>query len=610
VHVPRANCVRRGGNVLVDVWAMPFLGRQVTIHGSRTLRFWLFERGVTLGLLVLGAYVWLAPARIVDGDNAELSTLGSLGGVPHPTGYPLYMIWLRLMQWLPGSNAAHTAALATAILGAVSIFVLHAAMRAWGARPIAATLACAIFAAAPVVAEMNTEAEVFALNNLVAATILWLAASGGPLRGMWRAGVLGLVAGLGLCDHVTCAMLAPIGILGVVRGARESSWKAVALAVVGVVMGLLPYVYLLVTAENARSWGRHIDSFHALMFHFLREDYGGPGAFAPNRPPVPMLDNLGEFARTLGRWWLWLPAIAGLAVMFRKAFKEIGWACLAVTWLLCGPLLVLRFNVELEGPGLFTVHRFHLLPALVLAIPIAIAFSEIGAWLAPRVPKLIPAANPLAHVAFIAALATSLPYLRAVHSPAVEQNIRNMLASLPQRAVVIVAEDDLDFGSSYVELMLHERPDVLVIMWYAVSRPATRERIESQLGFTIQKEDDTIFMAHFAEQVLATGRPLFVDGYEAHVLEAYLSYPFGILFRVLPKDATRPGIREVFAINRDLYAKFDMAYPLPPPDAPWAAHVHDRLAHPWQIIHDALIADGDPDDAAFALEIGRSLVPR
>ena len=63
---------------------------------------------------------------------------------------------------------------------------------------------------------------------------------------MWRAGVLGLVAGLGLCDHVTCALLAPVGILGVVRGAREArAVPAVALAVAGFVIGLLPYAYLL-----------------------------------------------------------------------------------------------------------------------------------------------------------------------------------------------------------------------------------------------------------------------------------------------------------------------------------------------------------------------------
>jgi hypothetical protein len=566
-------------------------------------------------LLALGAYVWLAPRHVVDGDNAEFSTLGSLGGVPHPTGYPLFMIWLRLMQWLPGANAAHTAALATAILGAASIMILHAACRAWGATPAAATLACAIFAAAPVVVELNTEAEVFALNNLVAATILWLAAMGGPVRGLWRAGLLGLVAGLGLCDHVTCALLAPIGILGVVRGAREArAVPAVALAAAGFVIGLLPYAYLLITAENAQSWGHHIDSFHALMFHFLREDYGGPGAFAPNRPPVPMLDNLGVFARTLARWWLWLPAIAGLIVLGKRIARphegetRIAWALLAVTWLLCGPLLVLRFNEPLDGYGLFVVHRFHLMAALILAVPIAVAFTEAGAWIAPRVPKLVRFADVFGLVVFVAVLASSLPFVQGMHSPAVEQNARNMLASLPDRAVIVVAEDDLDFVSSYVQLVLGERRDVTVVMWYAVARPATRERIEHDLGFTIPKVGTDIFVAHFADAVLATGRPLFVDALQKHVLEAFPTYPYGILFRVLPKGSPRPSIREVFAINRDLYAKFQFGYPIPTPDAPWPWHVHERLAQPWQIIHDALVVDGDPDDAAFALELGRSLL--
>ena len=597
--------------------AVPFFGSRVTIHGSRTLRFWASERGVTLGLLVLGAYLWLAPHHVVDGDNAEFSTLGSLGGVAHPTGYPLYLIYLRAMQWLPGANAAHTAALATAILGAGSIVMLHAACRAWGARPIAATFACALIAAAPVLVELNTEAEVFALDNLVAATILWLAARGGPVRGLWRAGLLGLVAGFGLCDHVTCALLAPIGILGVVRGAREArALPAIALAAAGVVIGLLPYAYLVITAENARSWGRHIDGFHALVFHFMRQDYGGPGAFAPRKEVVPALDNLIEFARALGRWWLYVPAIAGLVVVVRGIAKSregetrVAWAMFALSWLLCGPLLVIKFNVDLAGVGLFVVHRFHLLPAFILAVPISIAFSDLGAWLAPRIPKVAALGNVLGHVAFAAVLASSLPYVQAAHSPAVELNARNMLASLPQNAVVLVAEDDLDFASSYVQLILGERRDVEVIMWYAVSRPATRERIEHNLGFEIPKSGEDIFMAQFADAVLKTGRPLFVDIYEKHILQAFPSYPFGILLRVLPKGSERPPIREVFAINRDLYAKFEFGYPLPPRDGAWPTRVHERLAAPWQIIHDALVADGDPDDAAFAIELGRSLVPR
>ncbi|MFT3691801.1 MAG: DUF2723 domain-containing protein [Kofleriaceae bacterium] len=557
-------------------------------------------------MLAAVAYLWLAPAHIVDGDNAELSTLGGIGGVPHPTGYPLLMIYLRLMQWLPGSTPAHTAALATALVGAASIIVLHAACRAWGAKPLAATIACAIFAAAPVVVEMNTECEVFALNDLVVGTILLLAATNGPVKGLWRALLLGLVAGLGLSDHVTCALTFPIGILGIVRTVRESSWRAIAVATGGIVIGLLPYAYLLITAENARSWGRHIDSFGALLFHFLRKDYGGPGAFAPNRPDVPMLDNLWEYVKTIGRWWLYVPAIGGaIAIGRRIVRKDIGAAVLFVTWLISGPLLVLRFNVELEGVGLFVVHRFHLMSALIWAVPVAWALSDvIPDRLAER--TLL---NVAALIAFVGILVTSLPFVQAVHSPAVERNVRNMLASLPQDSVVIVAEDDLDFGSSYVQLMLHERPDVHVIMWYAISRPATRERVEAELGFPIPKVGNDIFVAHFAQKVLDSKRPLFVDTFQKHVLEAYPSYPYGILFRVLPQGTARPSIREVFAINKELFGKFVIDYPKPSWSAPWPAHVHERMTRTWTIIHDALVADHDDEDAAFALELAKALVP-
>src|SRR5262249_37027866 len=159
------------------------------------------------------------PAHIVDGDNAEFATLGALGGRAHPSGYPAFVLWLRAWSWLPGS-AAHAAAMATALLGAAQIVVLHAACRAWGARPWAATAAVAIFAAGPVAMRTYSEAEVFAGNGLVVAAVLWLAAERGPVRGLARAAALGLVAGVGLATHMTCALVAPVGILGVVRAWR------------------------------------------------------------------------------------------------------------------------------------------------------------------------------------------------------------------------------------------------------------------------------------------------------------------------------------------------------------------------------------------------------
>ena len=61
-----------------------------TPRGERW-RVVLLDRGFLLVLVTLIVYIWIAPRHIVDGDNAEFSTLGALGGTAHPTGYPLYL---------------------------------------------------------------------------------------------------------------------------------------------------------------------------------------------------------------------------------------------------------------------------------------------------------------------------------------------------------------------------------------------------------------------------------------------------------------------------------------------------------------------------------------
>ena len=77
--------------------------------------------GVPVAVAALVVYSALASPHIVDGDNAELATLGAIGGRSHPPGYPLYVLWLRAWSWLPGATPAQTTALATAILGALAM---------------------------------------------------------------------------------------------------------------------------------------------------------------------------------------------------------------------------------------------------------------------------------------------------------------------------------------------------------------------------------------------------------------------------------------------------------------------------------------------------------
>jgi hypothetical protein len=585
------------------------------------LRTLFVERGGMIALAVLVFYIWVAPPYIVDGDNAELATLGTVGGVAHPSGYPLYLLWLRAMSWLPAQSPAHAAAIATAILGAAQIWVLHAACRAWGARALAATIAVGLFAAGPIVMRMQVQAEVFALNSLIAAAVLWIAADRGPLRGLWRAAALGLVAGLGLSNHLTCVLVAPIGIVGVARGVRETTMPKIAVCAMAVgtlAIGLLPYAYLLVTSETLISWG-HIDSLGSLYRHFVRADYGTFRGGIGGEANVPVVRTLAALIASAGRSFLWLPLVAGVGALAYRIARpgtgepRSGWIALALSFVLAGPLLLIKFDCEPTGVGLYIVRRFHILPLLVLVIPVAVGIDH--AWTLISRPLRGDASrwgligSALAPVGFVAIAMLSLPELARIHTRAVEQGVKNMLRTLPPNAVVLVTADEYALGCGYVQDALGERPDVDVVVWPEYGLEAYRERANRRLGIVTTALTEREATGEFIEQVFAKGRPLFIDGYQGKIAKYYPNYPFGLLFRVLPKGSAGPTIEQVLVINKALFARFDLAYPRPDNDSEIATKFHTLYARVWTILAQGLEAKGNREDAAYAIEMARALGP-
>ena len=581
-----------------------------------------FERGGLVVLVIAVVYFSLVPSHVVDGENAEFSTLTALGGAAHPSGYPLYVLWLRLWSWLPGATAAHTAGLATAILGVATCAVMQAACRAWGARPLAASLTTMMFAMGPVVLRLNTEAEVFAMNNLVLVLVLWLAAERGPVKGTKRAVLLALVAGLGLSDHVTCALIAPVGVLGLVRGIREAERPAIrtaAFAVAGLALGMTPYLYLLVAPDTAISWGQ-AHSLGDVFALFTRQDYGGPFAFAPGGGKIDVAANLAALARTLARGWLLVPLLLGLGTLGLRCVRRAeegepvgGWRMLAVSWLIAGPILIARFNVEPVDLGLLVCQRFHILPLVLLAVPVAVGLDRAFAAIAAKRPIVD---NPLlggalAAAAGIAIAGASLPHYLAINSRAVEASTISMLRSLPPNAAVIT-QTDARAPVIYVQTVLGIRPDVVFVNWRMVPLVWYRDRLASRgLVFDPHAADrEGPPSVKVAEQILATGRPLFVDLLEANILKEYTTYPHGVVFRVLPRGVAQLSIDQIMDLNKELFAAFDLGYPAPGQDDGYPTGIHQRYAATWVIIAKAIADAGRAQEARDALDVSKQLAPR
>jgi hypothetical protein len=577
------------------------------------------EPGALLALAALGVYIYVAPPFIVDGDNAEFATLSATGGIAHPPGYPLYVMYLRAMSWLPGQTAAHTAALATAILGALTVFAIHGACRAWGARPTSAALATALFAGAPIVIRLHSVAEVFALNNLIIAAILWLSAEAGPLRGTARVIALALVAGLGIANQHTCVLLAPVGLCGAARGLRETQRSRGAVALGGVValgIGLLPYAYLLVASASGVSWGAP-KTLADVLAHFTRADYGGLFAFSPTEGEVDVGANLAAFATTVGRAWLWGPALAGVAALAYFSAKgsahesRWSWRMLAATWFVAGPLLAARFNVFPDGLGLAVVQRFHLFSVVLLAVPVAVGFDRLAELAGHRMRALRAGTRSLAVAAvFVVATALSLPYVAAMHSPAVERGVSNMLYSMPAGAVILATGDDIAYGTHYLQEVYGVRTDVVVVHWMLTTLDWHRRSLAAR-GVAVEpyapgSEPPSV---RVARQIFATHRPLLMTVTPNNVLKTFASYPYGMLFRVLPPGAPMPTLDEIVAVNHDVFAAFDLDYARPHKDAAYADVTHQRYVGTWMILARALAEAGRRAEAHAARELAQSLDP-
>ena len=180
-------------------------------------------------------------------DGGELITASVTLGVPHPPGYPTYVLLGKLFSFLPVGSVAFRYNLFSAVCAAAAAGLLAATYyRFWSprVRPVAATAAALAFAFLPLVWSQAVVAEVYSLNLLMLALFLlnW------SRRG--RALHTGLWLGLAITTHLSSALMLPAAFIS---SGRQGSRLAA-----GVALGLAPLLLLpwLASGNSPVVWGR------------------------------------------------------------------------------------------------------------------------------------------------------------------------------------------------------------------------------------------------------------------------------------------------------------------------------------------------------------------
>lgn len=537
------------------------------------------------GLLVL-------PRTVTDMDGAEFALIAARGGIAHPPGYPLYSAMLRgwhevfAGRFASGNEVTSPGVLAilSVTLSMATAWLIWAGISTWQNRPgaperpsaaspwLAAAATVAVMVAAPVW-RASTGLEPFALNDLMAAGLIFLAArvlsSPAPPREI-HATLTGLIFGLALCNHHSLAFAAPLALPLFTRGQMRPMLRG---AAGGFIAGLLPMLWFAVERQASPGfiWGDWSDFMPALENHVLRRSYGTLSL---------KINSLGTWfdgpafmaqVYTRGLSWFWLLSAAfGTFVAATKKHRFDG-LCLT-GFATTGIAMPILFRMEPTGDGPEIMARFGALPLLLLAPLIGSGLVALHNQIHPRWRKGAGAAL----IAILVLHATiQLPSsnrgLETISNTHLEASIAatNAIADGPTgRAPWIVTNSDLDFfGFAYKTTGMTPRPVIIQSglwpsLWYR--RQTLLELVKSgveipkatmdTLAEAVTVEESFVGLSEIINQAkakdaifLSTGSFPGLDRLAAD------SYPTGSFIRLTAKGATDfPPHRELVKQNRRL----------------------------------------------------------
>jgi hypothetical protein len=365
-------------------------------------------------------------------DGAELITASVTLGVPHPPGYPTYVLLGHLASWLPAGSVPFRFNLLSALAMAAAIAFLAAAAYSLPPyrtknRAVAALATALTLAFLPLIWQQALIAEVYALN-LAVVTALLLA-----LLLRWPVPLAGLLFGLSLTTHLTSLLLGPI-VLGLTE---RREWLRLGAATV---IGLAPFLALPLLARQGSPviWGQP-EQLAGWWWLVTAELY------RPNLFAAPLAEIVARV------WdWLWsaqliVPAVALLVAV--PIVRQPG------RWRSARHPLLLLVTAALY----FTVSLTYRTPdAVVLLLP----------GLACAVLLLVPAFGRLGPASLLLPVALLLLNFNRLDLSAdreVRELAQPLLAAAPFEAILLTEGDATTFTLWYLHEVEGQRPDITVI---------------------------------------------------------------------------------------------------------------------------------------------------
>ncbi len=170
----------------------------------------------------LASYVALAPRGVIDGDSAELTVAAATLGVPHPPGYPLYVLLGRLFAAVPIGEVAFRLNVMSGVFGALAALLVYATVFELTRRRESALIAALSLAFSYHFWAESLFAEVYTLDAALLAGLLYALCRWSRTKDQRLLYAAFLLLGLSLATRTTSLLLvAPLLLWGGLSGLRR-----------------------------------------------------------------------------------------------------------------------------------------------------------------------------------------------------------------------------------------------------------------------------------------------------------------------------------------------------------------------------------------------------
>jgi len=454
-------------------------------------------------------------------DSAEFIAAAASLGVPHSPGHPLEAMLGRAITLVPIGDVAFRVNLLSALLSAGAVPLLFGAFRqllaalakdapGWTHAAIAAAMSLTLAASAAVWMQA-VRAEVYGLELLLLAGIVYAVVGYATTRQSSYAVCFALFTGLGLATHhfITLTLALPAA-LAMVWIARPRLTAVTASLVAGTV-GLTAFAYLPVraAAEPVLNWG-HPDTLGRLLWTISGRAF--TKTMGAEHTSSTVIDALQIVAALVASSPL-LPlfALLGiyLAVRLRRGRKLAGAAGAVVVLTILGRA-ALGFDPETPD------HHAYLVPALLglamlAVLGLALLLHEAKALQAPITGL---ACASLACLLLITAPST-MAEVDARDSYGADEVARWTVDAVPPRGVALTSYFQTAFRVAALVASEGARPDVAFIDRSFLSYPGEREGAKARYPELAELIDSGLEPGHPAPtaalDAVAAVRPVSIE---------------------------------------------------------------------------------------------------